>query len=186
MTVRGKNNVHGSVAMLSQQKRESSRHRSWEHLGPGGVPRARGGAQQRNRSTWESQQQARNQKAVIPPRGHRAQAEGETPVFFPQPPIQSFPLWLCRFMSKNSAYGRAMVSEKKYSWFLSDVLGCSFINRWNMPQLTPIQSPVDFRSFMQMYRFRKTSYGKPAQYCLLTLGLCASWNHWIFILFCSY
>lgn len=115
MTVRGKNNVHSSVAMLSQQKRESSRHRSWEHLGPGGVPRARGGAQQRNRSTWESQQQARNQKAVIPPRGHRAQAEGETPVFFPQPPIQSFPLWLCRFMSKNSAYGRAMVSEKKYS-----------------------------------------------------------------------
>lgn len=39
----------------------------------------------------------------------------ETPAFFPQPPIQSFPLWLHRVMSKTSAYGRAMVSEKKYS-----------------------------------------------------------------------
>lgn len=70
---------------------------------------------------------------------------------------------------KNSAYGHAMVSEKKYSWFLSDVLGYGFINRWNVLQLKPLSSPVDFRSYMQMYCFHKTSYGKPAVYCLLTL-----------------
>ena len=102
-------------------------------------------------------------------RVHGAQAEGEMPAFSPQPQIQSFPLWLCRFTSKNSAYGHAMISEKKYSWFLSDVLGYGFINRWNMLQLKPLRSPVGFRSYMQMYCFPKTSYGKPVLYCPLTL-----------------
>lgn len=61
----------------------------------------------------------------------------------PPAPMEPFPLQPCGFMSKHSAWGHAMTSEEKYTWFLSDVWGYGFINWWNTCQQKPLSSPSE-------------------------------------------
>lgn len=79
---------------------------------------------------------------------------GKVPPCWPQPPwspAHCSPVDLCQ----NTACGRAMTSEEKYSWFLSDVWGYGFINWWNTCQPKPLSTPAAFRSYWQMYCFQR-------------------------------
>lgn len=97
--------------------------------------------------------------------GHR---RGEA-VLSLQPPTQSLPLQVCRSMSKSSAYGKAMISEKQYSAFVSGALGYSFVNGWSMLQLKP--SEVLLTSEV---RCRRIAFTRPqmANLCCLPYPLC--------------
>lgn len=162
-----KTNVHSLAAMLSQQQRESLGTRCQHHHSPG-MRKEQGPApllHQGNPLVGASSRPEIPRLCVTT--WPWAQTEGEMPAFFLNQQLSHLCYGSIDLGEKNSACGHAVISEKKYSWFLSDVLGCSFINRWNMPQLTSARSPLDFRSFIQVNPFHKTSYGKAVQYCLL-------------------